>query len=91
MVMHTGNSEIKAHFWIVIPLIMKQDAIQLQLLVCDTEARGGILFGEDTFDQLGCWKYYTNRILYIIYRSVKSSSLKDICPCLNVYKLYPFT
>ena len=36
MVMHTDNSNIKAHFWIVIPLLMQQVVLQLQLLICNT-------------------------------------------------------
>ena len=65
MVLHTGNGNIKTHFQIVIPLMMQQTAMQLQLLVYDIKARVGILFGKDTFDKLGCWQDYTNRIVYI--------------------------
>ena len=51
MVRHTGNGDIKVYFWIVIPVMIQQVAMQSQLLVCSTKARGGILFGENTFDQ----------------------------------------
>ena len=54
MIMHTGNGDIKPHFWIVILLVMQQVTIQLQLLVCDTKAKAGILVGKDAFDQLNC-------------------------------------
>ena len=39
-------------FWIVVPLFIQWIAIQLQLLVCDTKANAGILFGKDAFNQL---------------------------------------
>ena len=48
MVMHTGNGDIKVHFWTVIPLV----TIQLQLLICDIKAR--IVLGIDAFHQSGC-------------------------------------
>ena len=46
MAIHTGNYDINIHFWIV---MMQQVAMQLQLLVCETKANVGILFGKDAF------------------------------------------
>ena len=41
-VMHTGDNDIKARFWIVIPLFFHWVIIQFQLLICDTRARAGL-------------------------------------------------
>ena len=46
MIIHIGNIDIKVHFWIVILLYIQHVAIQVQLLVHDTEAKAGILFGK---------------------------------------------
>ena len=64
MVMHVGNGVIKVYFFTVILLMMQKVAIQLLLLVCDTNARTGILIGKDVFEQVGCWQDFTNRIVY---------------------------
>ena len=53
---YTCNGDITVLFWIIIPLMMQQVAIQLKLLVCNTKARAGLLYGRDAFDKLGCWQ-----------------------------------
>ena len=65
MAVHTSNHNIKVYHWIVMPQMMLEAAIQLQLLVCITKAREGVLFGKTAFNQLAYWKHYTNRIIYI--------------------------
>ena len=64
VVMHKCNSDIKVHCWIVIPLMMQQVAIQLQLLVCNNKAGAGILFGKVALNQLDCWQDNINTIVY---------------------------
>ena len=44
---------------------MQKIAIYLQLTICNTKARVGILFEKDSFDQLGWRQNYTNRTVYI--------------------------
>ena len=44
--------------------MIKQVAIQLQLLACNTQARAGILFGKDVFNQLVSYHDYIKRIEY---------------------------
>ena len=65
MIMYTANGYMKILFWIVIPLMKQQVTKQLQLLICDTKAKAGILFYKDAFNQSGCLQNYTNRILCI--------------------------
>ena len=44
MVIYTGNGDIKNYYLVVILLYIQQVIIQLQLLVCNTQARVGTLF-----------------------------------------------
>ena len=65
MLIHTGNCDIHIHFFIVIPICVQKVTIQLQLLICDTKARAGILFWKGASNQIGCWQDYTNRIMHV--------------------------
>ena len=47
--MHTGNGDIKVHLWNVIPLMIRQVAMQLQLLIYVTKSKAAILFGKEAF------------------------------------------
>ena len=44
---------------------MQQVAIQQQLLIYDTQAKGGIVFGKDAFDQISWWHDCHNRLVYV--------------------------
>ena len=70
MAMRTGNGDFKVLFCIVIPLMMQQVTVQLQLLDCNTKAKSGILLGKDAFDQLCYQQDYTDRIVYIKWPKV---------------------
>ena len=49
---HTGNRPIKTHFWIDILLNIQGCMIQFKLLVCDTQAKTGILLSKMALEQL---------------------------------------
>ena len=40
---HTGNGAVTTHSWIDIPVNIQGCMLQLKLLVCDTQAKAGIL------------------------------------------------
>ena len=46
MMIHVGNGEIKAHFWIVIPLWIELAATQLHMLAGATQVTIKILSGK---------------------------------------------
>ena len=51
-IIHTGNGAIAAHFWTDIQLNVQGCLIQLKVLVCDTQARTGILLSRMALEQL---------------------------------------
>ena len=65
MLINSKNGDARVYFRTVIPFHIQQVAIQLQMLLCETQARVGILFGKDTVYQLGCWQDYPERLLYV--------------------------
>ena len=62
MIIYARNGDVKANVWITMPFCIQQVAIQMWLLVCETQTSVGTLFGKDTFDQLGCWHDFPHNI-----------------------------
>ena len=52
MIFHIKNGDIKVNFSIVIPICIQMFAVHVQLLVCERQARLGVLLGKDTFHQV---------------------------------------
>ena len=49
---HMGNGAIQTHFWIDVPINIQGCILQLKLLVCDTQAKAGILLSKVALEQL---------------------------------------
>ena len=64
-IIHTGNGTIKAHFWTDIQINVQECLLQLKILVCDTQARTGILFSRMALEQLQTWQDYGTNTMYI--------------------------
>ena len=62
---HTGNGNIAAHFWTDIQVNIQGCLIQLKVLVCDTQARTGILLSRMALEQLQTWQDYGSNSMYI--------------------------
>ena len=62
---HTGNGNIAAHFWTDIQVNIQGCLIQLKVLVCDTQARTGILLSRMALEQLQTWQDYGSNTMYI--------------------------
>ena len=62
---HTGNGTIAAHFWTDIQINIQGCLIQLKVLVCDTEARTGMLLSRMALEQLQTWQDYGSNTMYI--------------------------
>ena len=58
-----GN--IAAHFWTDIQVNIQGCLIQLKVLVCDTQARKGILLSRMALEQLQTWQDYGSNTMYI--------------------------
>ena len=56
---HTGNGTVKTHFWIDVPINIEGCFLQLKLLVCDTQAKAGILLSKMALEQLQRWQDYS--------------------------------
>ena len=54
----TGNGTIAAHFWTDIQVNIQGCLIQLKVLVCDKQARTGILLSRMALEQLQTWQDY---------------------------------
>ena len=50
---HTGGGTIESHFWIVLPLKLENQVIQIKVLVCDLECSYDILIGRTSLVHLG--------------------------------------
>ena len=61
----TGNGNIEAHFWTDIQVNIQGCLIQLKVLVCDTQARTGILLSRMALEQLQTWQDYGSNSMYI--------------------------
>ena len=61
----TGNGTIAAHFWTDIQVNIQGCLIQLKVLVCDTQARTGILLSRMALEQLQTWQDYGSNTMYI--------------------------
>ena len=46
-------------------------AVQMEMLVCETQTRVGICFRKDPLNQHGFWQDYTRRLLYIKQLSIQ--------------------
>ena len=64
-IIHTGNGTIKAHFWTDIQIIFQGCLLQLKILVCDTQARTGILLSHMALEHLQTWQDYGTNTMYI--------------------------
>ena len=70
---HTGNGTIQTHFWIDLPVNIQGCILQLKLLVCDTQAKSGILLSKMALEQLQTWQ-----ILYIKQTALPLHAVHDI-------------
>ena len=61
----TGNGTINAHFWTDIQINVQGCLLQLKILVCDTQARTGILLSHMALEQLQTWQDYGTNTMYI--------------------------
>ena len=61
----TGNGTIKAHFWTDIQINVQGCLLQLKILVCDIQARTGILLSHMALEQLQTWQDYGTNTMYI--------------------------
>ena len=61
----TGNGNIAAHFWTDIQVNIQGYLIQLKVLVCDMQARTGILLSRMALEQLQTWQDYGSNSMYI--------------------------
>ena len=61
----TGNGNIAANFWTDIQVNIQGCLIQLKVLVCDTQARTGILLSRMALEQLQTWQDYGSNTMYI--------------------------
>ena len=53
---HTGGGMIESHFWIESPLKLENQAIQIKVLVCDSECPYDILIGKTSSAHLSAWQ-----------------------------------
>ena len=66
----TGNGPVEHHFAIDCVINIHGLRLALKVLVCNTQAKTGILLGSDVFTQLSCWQDYESHILYIKQLSI---------------------
>ena len=64
-IIQTGNGTIAAHFWTDIQINIQGCLIQLKVLVCDSQARTGILLSRMALEQLQTWQDYGSNMMYI--------------------------
>ena len=74
----TGNGPVKTHFWIDVLLNVQGCMIQLQLLVCDTQAQTRILLSKMALEQLQTWQDYTNNTLYVKQTAIPLHAIQNI-------------
>ena len=75
---HTGGGMIESHFWIEIPLRLKNQIIQIKTLVCDLECPYDIVLGCTSLAQLSAWQDYASRQLFIQQISIPSMATNNI-------------
>ena len=75
---YTGNGEVKVHFWLELNLVCSGVRIQFKVLVCESQARTGILMSNLSLEQLQCWQSYEERRIYIRQTSIPLVAIKDI-------------
>ena len=75
---HTGNGLIKTHFWIDILLNIQGCMIQFKLLVCDTQAKTGILLSKMALEQLQTWQDYSTNSLFVKQTATSLYARQDI-------------
>ena len=74
----TGNSPVKTHFWIDLLLNVQGCMIQFKLLVCDTQAKTGILLSKMALEQLQTWQDYSNNTLYVKQTAIPLHAIQNI-------------
>ena len=52
--------------------------IQLKLLVCDTQAKNGILLSKMALEQLQTWQDYSNNTLYVKQTAIPLHAIQNI-------------
>ena len=75
---HTGNGQVKTHFWIDILLNIQGCMIQFKLLVCDTLAQTRILLSKMALKQLQTWQDYITNTLYVKQTAIPLYATQDI-------------
>ena len=79
---HMGNRAVQTHFWIDIPVNIPGRMLQLKLLVCDTQAKVGIL-SKMALEQLQMWQDYSSNTIYIKQTALPIHAVHDIELLLN--------
>ena len=80
---HTGNGAVQTHYWIDVPVNIQGCLLQLKLLVCDTQAKAGILLSKMTLEQLQTWQDYSANTIYIKQTALLMHAVQDIELLLN--------
>ena len=69
---------MQTHFWIDVPVNIQGCLLQLKLLVCDTQAKAGILLSKMALEQLQTWQDYSSNIIYIKQTALPMHAVHDI-------------
>ena len=75
---HMGNGAVKTRFWIDVVLNIQGCMLQLKLLVCDTQAKTGILLSKMALEQMQTWQDYSSNMLYIKQTAIQLYAMHDI-------------
>ena len=75
---HAGGL-IKSHFWLVIPLKLEHQTIQIKALVCDSECPYDLILGHTSMAQLSAWQDYASHKLYLQQILIPLTVRNNIC------------
>ena len=75
---HTGGDTIMFHFWTELQLKLKNQVIQIKVLVCDLECPYDILIGKTSLAHLSAYQDYTTNKLYIQQISIPTVEKNNV-------------
>ena len=75
---HTDNGPVKTQFFMDMLLNVQRCMIQFKMLVCDTQARTGILLSKMALEQLQTWQDYSNNTLYEKQTAIPLYAIQNI-------------
>ena len=75
---HTGNGAVQMHFWIDVPVSIQVCLLQLKLLVCDTQAKAGILLNKMALEKIQTLQDYSANTIYIKQTTLPMYAAQDI-------------